>query len=332
MTTLLRHPDGLVHVSDLPDGHRKLLVEITTNTLFSPRLDCVTAYPLPLIELILRVKGPAYLCDEILREEDPSYVRADLERDLFAYVDPRGFDGKRILDFGCGSGASTVVLARMFPQSEIVGIELFEDLLSVARQRVETFGLSQVRLFKSPSELEIPYELGAFDAVILSAVYEHLLPDERKIIMPLLWQSLESEGILFLNLTPHRYFPVEHHTTGFPFINYLPDRVTLEIARHFSRRADRTTSWETLLRRGIRGGTEQEILSILSEAGAGRPSLLEPSRNGLRDRIDLWFSALTPGRYPAFKLAIRGLLKLFKRVSGIILVPNLSLAIRKLSN
>jgi len=330
MTTTLRHPDGLVHVIDFPDGRKKLAVAITTNTLFSPRLDCVTSYPLPLIELILKVKGPAYLCDEILREEDPGYVRADLERDLFAYVDPQAYDGKRVLDFGCGSGASTLVLARMFPHSEIVGIELFEDLLSVARKRVETFGLSQVQLFKSPSALGIPDQLGGFDAIILSAVYEHLLPDERQIIMPLLWKSLKPDGILFLNLTPHRYFPFEHHTTGFPLINYLPDRVTLEIVRHFSRRADRTTSWETLLRRGIRGGTEQEILGILSKAGTGEPSLLEPSRNGLRDRIDLWFSALAPGRYRAFKLTIRGLLKLFKQASGIILVPNLSLAIRKL--
>jgi hypothetical protein len=35
-------------------------------------------YPHELIEHVLRVKGPGSLCDELRRDEDPSYVEADL--------------------------------------------------------------------------------------------------------------------------------------------------------------------------------------------------------------------------------------------------------------
>jgi hypothetical protein len=39
-----------------------------------------------------------------------------------------------------------------------------------------------------------------------------------------LWRQLRLGGILFLNQTPHRYYPLEHHTTGLPLLNYLPER------------------------------------------------------------------------------------------------------------
>ena len=49
----------------------------------------------------------------------------------------------------------------------------------------------------------------------------------------------------------------------------------------------------------------------------------------MRDRIDLWYSALNPRRYRLLKAGLRALLKGLKATFGLILVPNLSLAIRK---
>lgn len=323
------HPDGEVQVEELPNGRRRLTVHLTNTSLFIPSGSCETAYARDLIQAILAVKGPAYLCDEILRDENDAYVRLSLERDLRGYFDLAWFDEKRLLDFGSGAGASTMSLAKLFPRSKIVGIEVDQRLLTLAQRRLQHYGFPSVVLMRSPSSLELPPNIGWFDCVVLSAVYEHMLPHERAAVLPLIWSVIRPGGFLFINQTPHRYFPYESHTTSLPFINYLPDVLALAYARACSKRVRGDESWESLLQDGIRGATEQEILDILSRAGAQEAMLLEPCREGLRNRIDLWYAALGKTRYRKTKWLLKGLLAVIKALSGMTLVPNLSLVIRK---
>ncbi len=285
----------------------------------------VSHYPLGLIQEIQATKG-LYVCDEIMREEDPRYVEHYLRHEMLSYLPPEAFRGKRILDFGCGSGASSVVLSRILPECEIVGVELAERLLRIAQLRAQHFGLERVRFLRSPSGDALPEGLGEFDFVLFSAVFEHLLPLERRALLPLVWNRLRPGGILFLNQTPYRYSPVEVHTTGgMPLINYLPDGMTLKIVRRFSRVYAGRVTWEQLLRDGIRGGTVSEILAILRQHG--RPVLLEP-RPEVGDRIDLWFGGLS-ARHGGLKRAIRTGLKLLQLTSGKVITPSLALAIRR---
>jgi hypothetical protein len=148
-------------------------------------------------------------------------------------------------------------------------------------------------------------------------------------MLPLIWSVIRPGGVLFINQTPHRYFPYESHTSSLPFINYLPDALALAYARACSKRVRSHEPWESLLQDGIRGATEQEILGILSSGGAQEAVLLEPCREGLRDRIDLWYSSLGKTRYRKTKWFLKGLLTVIKRLSGVTLVPNLSLVIQK---
>lgn len=324
----LADKEGAVAVTEKGGGNKKINVE-PLNAAFISRRTCETNYPADLIELIFQTKGAAYLCDEICRDVDHDYVQRDLEQDLTAYFAPEDFAGKRILDFGCGAGASSMILARMFPRAEIVGVELEEKLLAIARARLEFYKYENVRLYVSPSGSELPDDIGEFDFVIMSAVYEHLLPAEREIVMPKIWAVIKPDGCLFLNMTPHRWFPIEHHTTGLPFLNFLPAKFALPIVRKFSARTDPRENWETLLRRGIRGGTENEIIRILEKSRQNQPVLLEPSRKNLNDRIDLWYSQLNRQNYPTIKKSIKILLKTIRAASGLTLVPNLSLAVKK---
>ena len=91
-----------------------------------------------------------------------------------------------------------------------------------------------MRFELSPSGSELPPDIGSFDYVILSAVWEHLLPAERPVITRLLWNALRPGGALLINQTPDRWSPFEHHTTGLWGINYLPDRLACYVARHFA--------------------------------------------------------------------------------------------------
>lgn len=319
--------NGEVTISEEQNGMKKISVK-PKNNAFIPFRECATNYPAELIELIFQTKGADYLCDEVLRDLDSNYVQRDLEEDLTAYFTQQDFKGKRILDFGCGSGASTMILARMFPDSEIVGIELEEKLLKIAKARLDFYQYDNIEFHTSPNGDELPANIGDFDFVIMSAVYEHLLPDERKVIIPKIWSVIKPNGHFFLNMTPHRWFPIEHHTTGLPLLNYFPSKLAYFISRKFSKRTDPNESWEILLRRGIRGATENEILKTLRQTPE-RPILLEPSQKNLKDRIDLWYSQLNQKNKVALKKMLKTVLKTVRLISGMTLVPNLSLVFRK---
>jgi 2-polyprenyl-3-methyl-5-hydroxy-6-metoxy-1,4-benzoquinol methylase len=317
-------------LSGYPDGLRKIVVNPKQSSLFIPRREVVTSYPDELILLILGIKGPGYLCDEIARDEDPSFVEAALKQDILSFMPAEDFEGKRILDFGCGAGASTMILNRMLKGADIHGVELDARLLSVAKARAVHYGSDPGQLLLAPNGRTLPANLGTFDAVVLSAVWEHLLPMERPAVLKQIWSVLRPGGCLFLNQTPNRFSPIEGHTTGLPLINYLPDRLAHAAVVRFSKRTNRDTKWETLLRRGIRGGTTAEILEIIRGTCLGTPSLMSPiASSGDKDVIDLWYKSSASARLPILKRGIWASLKIVKMTTGAEILPWLTLAIRK---
>jgi 2-polyprenyl-3-methyl-5-hydroxy-6-metoxy-1,4-benzoquinol methylase len=326
---MLEHPEGCVIIEDLGSGRKRVAVELADPSAYMPDRVAETDYSLELIEAILALRGPAMLGYSIRRAEDPTQLAVQLRHYVLAYVDEVELERKRVLDFGCGSGSSTVVLAQLFPQTELVAIDLDDGNIAVARLRAKHHAVQNVNFLVSDDPFEVPSQIGTFDFICLSAVYEHLQPAERPVLMAKLWRALRPGGVLFLNQMPHRYYPVEFHTTGLPFLNFVSARLAFFAARHLSRRVDPNSSWEDLLRGGIRGGTEGEILSHLRAAGNGRPVLLQPSRLGLRDQVDLWYSLSMARRPLRLKRVMRAGFRLTSRVTGSTYVPSLELAIRK---
>lgn len=308
-------------VEGLPNGKNRILVEGTD--VYVHIREWETSYPRWLIDRIVDIKGPGWVCDEIARDESPEYTAAALKWALLSYVDEEEFDGARVLDFGCGAGASTIGLCRLFPTARFVGIELEKDLLDLASGRAEFYGYRNLEFFTSPSGVELPEGLGEFDHIVMSGVFEHLLPAERNALMPRLWGALKPGGVLFLRETPNRHFPLETHTTGFPLINYLPRSMVLALVRMFGRSNIANASWEELLRRGIRGGSIREIRKLLPDA-----TVLRPARQGMEDLIDLWYASVPKWRSARGKRYVRAMAKAIKAV-GIECPPYLELALRK---
>ena len=327
MPEILQHDQADILLLDLPNGKRRIQVKPHSADLYIHRNGWETAYPLALIQRILDQKGPSYLCDEIAREEDPLYVPLNLEIAIFSFVDENHFGpGSRILDFGCGTGASGVFLGQQFPGAEILGVELLAESLEIARARQEFYELSNLRFLQSPGGDQLPPDLGEFDGILLSAVFEHLLPDDRLSLMPALWHMLKPGGLLFLNETPNRLFPMELHTTGLPLLNYLPKGLAHFLARKLSARVDPDSSWDRLLREGIRGGTAGEVLRCLGPSA----ELVAPHRQGRIDDTDLWYDgSLRRSGDSAKKRLFRGFAKGLGRFTGLTLTPEITLALRK---
>jgi len=330
MDQTIQYDDASVTVETLESGKTRLMVEPSSeDKIFIPERFCETTYPIDLIKNILDVKGPAYLCDEILREESPDYLQKNIEYDLLSYVNKDDFKGKRILELGSGSGASTTIMARLFPDSEIIGVELEDRNLSIARQRAKYYNLKNVTFLLSPNSNELPKDLGEVDYITLNAVYEHLLPAERKALLPALWNNLKPNGVIFIRETPYRYRFLEGHTTGLKLINFLPDKMAHLYANKYSKRNHENDSWDELLRKGIRGASVKEITGILRRC-KGDAAVLDPIVHGIQDRIDLAYAKNNNLKLTKLRSRVRySALKFLKALTGVQYVASLALAIRK---
>jgi ubiquinone/menaquinone biosynthesis C-methylase UbiE len=72
----------------------------------------------------------------------------------------------RALDLGTGTGEGAFVIARRFPQAEVVGADLAEAMLAQARRKTPDDLRGRVRFDRADAS-ELPYEDAAFDLVAL---------------------------------------------------------------------------------------------------------------------------------------------------------------------
>ena len=84
-------------------------------------------------------------------------------------VIPRLERGARVLDVGCGHGASTILMAEAFPESTFIGVDYHEASITVARRRAAEAGLSDRISFEVADAADLPA-----DSVDLVAMFDCL--------------------------------------------------------------------------------------------------------------------------------------------------------------
>jgi SAM-dependent methyltransferase len=322
---------GKVELEPARSGRTRISLRPSAGGEYIPRQSCETSHPEEVPIYLEHGVAFHWLCDAVARVEEPEYVLEVIQRQLFSYCRPQDFRGARVLDFGCGIGGSTLGMGALLPASHIIGVELDARLIELARRLAVNRGLSNVTFEISPAPHALPHNLGSFDYIMLSAVFEHLLPSERRILMPQLWDSLRADGVLFVNQTPHRWFPCDTHSTGLWGINYLPDKVAHWYARRFSPMnpsINRSADWNVHLRGGLRGGSERELIRLLTADRRAPAEIMRPVAPGLRDRADYWLSS-TGRRFRPVKRAIAELYRVTDHLFGTVPAVNLEVAIRK---
>lgn len=97
-------------------------------------------------------------------------------------------DGVRVADLGCGTGHTTNLLARAFPQSRLVGYDLCDEALTAGRDEAEAWSLANVAFVRADvAELtpEEPFDvILAFDAIHDQARPAEVLAAARKALSP----------------------------------------------------------------------------------------------------------------------------------------------------
>lgn len=81
--------------------------------------------------------------------------------------------GSRVLEAGCGVGAQTIILAQKSPDALFTSIDLSQESLDRARQRVQQENISNVT-FRQADIFHLPFEEDTFDHVFVCFVLEHL--------------------------------------------------------------------------------------------------------------------------------------------------------------
>lgn len=75
----------------------------------------------------------------------------------------------RILELGCGSGATGKLAREKGKVGQYIGIELFAPMAAIAAQQIDVVHQGNV------DDVDLPYSAGYFDALIMSEVLEHLV-------------------------------------------------------------------------------------------------------------------------------------------------------------
>jgi len=99
----------------------------------------------------------------------------------------------RVLEVGTGSGYQAAVLAHLC--AEVVTVERYRTLAEVARRRLETLGLKNLRVVVGDGLTGVP-EHAPYDRIIVTAAAERI-PEA-------LVDELSEGGIMILPVGPHR--------------------------------------------------------------------------------------------------------------------------------
>ena len=168
-------------------------------------------YSKELVEQLAVHRPGLDLLDELLRSEHTPYIQDRLALLLEPFPDRADW---RALDFGCGAGGSSTVLARL-GIGHIIGVDLVNDYAAIWRRRLEEAGYPEVGTFVQAGEsLRLPFRDGSFDAVFLNGVLEHLVPEERRDLLAEARRLVRVGGYLFISETPNRWFPRNQLSVG----------------------------------------------------------------------------------------------------------------------
>ncbi|HUR32807.1 MAG TPA: class I SAM-dependent methyltransferase [Vicinamibacterales bacterium] len=133
----------------------------------------------------MKGSSETYLTDSY-SAKNPAYY-GNARRD---YVAALPVDGSAaILELGCGNGATGALALAEGKCGRYVGIEMFAPMAAQARRVLTAVHEGNVET------LELPYEEGTFDALIMSEVLEHLL--EPDIVLARLVRLVKPGGRVF---------------------------------------------------------------------------------------------------------------------------------------
>ena len=252
---------------------------------------------------------------------------------LFRRLSRLGARDLRVLEVGCSFGHVTEYLAEQPSVGSIACFDTDADFVAMVRCKVEELGLGAVRDVRhltNEATCRLPYPDGAFDLVLAIGVIEHLPERTRRAQVDEYYRVLAPGGHIAVLDTPNRLFPLETHSIGLPFVQWLPPRLAYRYARALRRRTYGALTYEEFMAdgNGWRNATFGECVpssgvsglqDVTEEAGYGWQFFRATAKSRMR-RVALPGFAVAcaalsaSGRSPSLALPYLNLL--FRRRAG----------------
>jgi demethylmenaquinone methyltransferase/2-methoxy-6-polyprenyl-1,4-benzoquinol methylase len=97
-------------------------------------------------------------------------------------IDALGGEPQRILDVCVGTAASAILVASRHANSHVVGIDVSDQMLAVARRKIGRRGLANVEVANASADA-MPFGDGSFDAAMASFALHEFEPEMRNRIL-----------------------------------------------------------------------------------------------------------------------------------------------------
>ena len=111
---------------------------------------------------------------------------------------------RRILDQASGTGILTFEIARRFPDCEVIGVELRDEYLSIAKEKARALRIGNVRFILGRAEDVVPD--GAFDCITSSYLAKYA---DLKTLLAQAGRMLRPGGLIIMHdftYPPHSLF------------------------------------------------------------------------------------------------------------------------------
>jgi len=127
------------------------------------------------------------------------------------------FEGKRILDMGCGAGGKSLYYASKGAE-KVVGVDLVEKYREESLALAEKVGLTDKFEFVCASAYELPFEDQIFDTIVMNDFMEHVDKPEKALKEGL--RLLAPGGKLLVNFPPY-FHPWGAHLSDAIYIPWV---------------------------------------------------------------------------------------------------------------
>jgi demethylmenaquinone methyltransferase/2-methoxy-6-polyprenyl-1,4-benzoquinol methylase len=106
-------------------------------------------------------------------------------------------ENRKILEIAIGTAMNSILVAKNRPKVTIVGIDLSEEMLSIAKNNVKKCGVQNIELVKMDGEKMI-FESETFDFIIISLLLHELREDIANNILKECFKILKRNGKMLI--------------------------------------------------------------------------------------------------------------------------------------
>lgn len=129
----------------------------------------------------------------------PGYVRAAAH--LYGLYTPPVANA-RILELGCAAGGNCIPIASLYPEAEVVGVDISKRQIAVGQQVIKQVGLKNIRLLNSCFS-QLPQDLGQFDYIIAHGVWSWVPEVVQQALLRVCQQHLHPQGAAYISFNTY---------------------------------------------------------------------------------------------------------------------------------